>query len=117
MAYQYHLDDLKGYKNRMGSYKTAVELNFIKSFLPKCKLKILDLGGGAGRFAIPISKLGHTITVVDRSQEAIKTVSNYQNVNGICMDVMKFKEDKYDCILAIEIIQYLNSPSVFVNNI
>ncbi|MGK5532304.1 class I SAM-dependent methyltransferase [Streptomyces sp. URMC 129] len=34
-------------------------------------LDVLDLGGGSGRFAVPVAGLGHRVTVVDPSPDAL----------------------------------------------
>ncbi|KAG2416277.1 hypothetical protein HFD88_007492 [Aspergillus terreus] len=40
------------------------------------KLEILDLGGGTGRYALPLARLGHSVTLADLSDEELKIASN-----------------------------------------
>ncbi|WP_222193535.1 methyltransferase domain-containing protein [Modestobacter italicus] len=37
-------------------------------------LQVLDLGGGSGMFAVPLAALGHQVTVVDPSADALATL-------------------------------------------
>ena len=48
-----------GYATKGGKYKTEREISFIKKHMPDRKTKILDIGGGSGRFAIPLTQMGH----------------------------------------------------------
>ena len=62
MAFKYVWDqnNPEGYYNRMGFYKTQIELQFITNNLNK-NSSILDLGGGSGRFALPLIKQKHEV--------------------------------------------------------
>src|SRR3954469_24915624 len=37
-------------------------------------LRVLDVGGGSGMFAVPLAGLGHQVTVVDPSADALATL-------------------------------------------
>jgi 2-polyprenyl-3-methyl-5-hydroxy-6-metoxy-1,4-benzoquinol methylase len=37
-------------------------------------LRVLDVGGGSGMFAVPLAQLGHQVTVVDPSADALATL-------------------------------------------
>jgi S-adenosylmethionine-dependent methyltransferase len=37
-------------------------------------LRVLDVGGGSGMFAVPLARLGHDVTVVDPSADALATL-------------------------------------------
>jgi S-adenosylmethionine-dependent methyltransferase len=37
-------------------------------------LSVLDVGGGSGMFAVPLAQLGHQVTVVDPSADALATL-------------------------------------------
>lgn len=89
-SYQYDLDNPLVYRNAMGRYKTERQLSFIRSFLGPAGMRILDIGGGGGRLAIPIASLGHKITVIDVSTEALSLLRKRTNntVEGIHADIM-----------------------------
>ena len=38
-------------------------------------LRVLDVGGGSGIFAVPLARLGHEVTVVDPSADALATLA------------------------------------------
>ena len=38
-------------------------------------LRVLDVGGGSGMFAVPLAQLGHEVTVVDPSADAPKNTA------------------------------------------
>lgn len=117
--YLWDINNPLGYSNRMGIYKTKKELSFIRKYIEKKKLKILDIGGGSGRFAIPLAKLGHDVVVIDISEEALRILKkNNVNIKSINQNYMDFTNDDeyYDTIIAIESLDYFNSselPKVF----
>lgn len=39
------------------------------------RLDVLDLGGGSGGFAVPVARLGHRVTVVDPSPDALAALA------------------------------------------
>ena len=111
--YLWDEDNPLGYKNRMGLYKTKVELEFIKSCLPNHKLNILDIGGGSGRFALPLSKLNHDITVIDISKDAIELAKQKGLTKSYCVNLMEFNGKEYDVALAIEVFLVTEPTVVF----
>ena len=46
-------------------------------------LRVLDLGGGSGMFAVPLARLGHDITVVDPSADALATLRRRADTAGV----------------------------------
>lgn len=110
----YIWDITTGYSTKAGIYKTDIEFSFISKHVHS-NLKILDVGGGSGRFAIPLSKKKQVV-VLDPNNEALDILkrrnSNIKTIN------YKFEEfntnENYDLILMIEVLQYFdNLNSVF----
>ena len=93
-----------GYATKGGKYKTEREISLIKKHMPDRKMKILDIGGGSGRFAIPLSQMGHCVTVIDINDEALSILRNRNDNIGIINDNFEnFKNDCYfDMVLMIE---------------
>jgi S-adenosylmethionine-dependent methyltransferase len=46
-------------------------------------LRVLDVGGGSGNFAVPLARLGHTVTVVDPSADALATLNRRAQTAGV----------------------------------
>ena len=46
-------------------------------------LRILDVGGGSGMFAVPLAQLGHDVTVVDPSADALATLRRRADTAGV----------------------------------
>ena len=113
--YTWGVDDPRGYKNMMGRYKTAREAAFLDAHLKGDSLRILDIGGGAGRFAGPLTDRGHNVTVIDRSPEAIRRLQGLgrDNIDARCGDFLDMAEgETFDAIIAIESIQYFFATSL-----
>jgi S-adenosylmethionine-dependent methyltransferase len=45
-------------------------------------LRVLDVGGGSGMFAVPLARLGHDVTVVDPSADALATLRRRADTAG-----------------------------------
>jgi cyclopropane fatty-acyl-phospholipid synthase-like methyltransferase len=99
----------------MGQYLTQKELQFIDSIVQQPNLNILDIGGGSGRFAIPLSQRGENVTVLDVSEVAIGSLKKKSNrIKTIVGDGETYKfNEKYDCILIIETIEYIKDRELF----
>jgi 2-polyprenyl-3-methyl-5-hydroxy-6-metoxy-1,4-benzoquinol methylase len=46
-------------------------------------LRVLDVGGGSGMFAVPLARLGHDVTVVDPSADALATLHRRAGTAGV----------------------------------
>jgi S-adenosylmethionine-dependent methyltransferase len=46
-------------------------------------LRVLDVGGGSGMFAVPLAGLGHDVTVVDPSADALATLQRRAATAGV----------------------------------
>ena len=46
-------------------------------------LRVLDVGGGSGVFAVPLARLGHDVTVVDPSADALATLRRRAETAGV----------------------------------
>lgn len=118
--YYWDIDNTATYNNKMGRYKTKSESDFINHFLNSPK-KILDIGGGSGRFAIPLKELGHDVTVIDLNEHAIKLLkSKNPSINCINDDFLAWKtnhRNNYDLVLAIEVLLYVKNWHAFFSKV
>ena len=111
-AYVWDLENPKGYANAMGRYKTRREREFLFAHVTGERQRVLDVGGGSGRWAVPLAELGHYVTVVDISEEALRLLHmrNQPSISTRCDDffVQTF-DNPFDVVLGIESIQYFTS--------
>lgn len=87
-----------------------INLRYIKENLLEDNLKILDLGGGVGRYAVELTKAGHEVTLIDLSETNIKeanrlckeeSVEIYQIQQGNALDLTFLQNNNFDVILAM----------------
>lgn len=113
MKYLWDENNPEGYKNRSGIYKTKVEYDFIKSHISTTKATICDLGGGSGRFALPLIKSGFDVTVVDLNSDAIELCKQKGIIKSYCCDIRFFKEFGFEIVLAMELFLVTPPADVF----
>jgi 2-polyprenyl-3-methyl-5-hydroxy-6-metoxy-1,4-benzoquinol methylase len=107
-AYQWDINNPDGYANAMGKYKTHMENRFLSNHLPEERLHILDIGGGSGRFAIPLAEAGHQVTVVDSSPAAMDILRRHNHPNIITKSGDFYNQEfaeQFDAVIAIESVQ------------
>lgn len=89
-----------------------------REYLPE-KARILDIGGGPGRYAIELAKLGHRVTLLDLAQENVEmarikaremgaTLEDF--IHGNALDLQGLEEEAYDAILLLGPLYHLTSP-------
>lgn len=107
--YPYDMENPHVYRNAMGEYKTERQLAFIHSFLTKHESRVLDIGGGSGRLAIPLVACGQTVTVVDPSKDALDTLKRREpRLDVVHGDLMSFVDNRrFDAALLIDVLKYI----------
>jgi S-adenosylmethionine-dependent methyltransferase len=98
-------------------------------------LRVLDVGGGSGMFAVPLARLGHDVTVVDPSADALATLSRRaqnagvgQRVRGVQGDGDLLHEvlpapgrgpddDGYDLALCHSVLEVVDDPAATLREI
>jgi S-adenosylmethionine-dependent methyltransferase len=68
---------------RRDSARTAVVWAALGSLLEQPGLDVLDIGGGTGGFAVRVAGLGHRVTVVDPSPDALAALARRAHENGV----------------------------------
>ncbi|MGY1827208.1 MULTISPECIES: class I SAM-dependent methyltransferase [unclassified Blastococcus] len=87
-------------------------------------LRVLDVGGGSGMFAVPLARLGHTVTVVDPSADALATLGRRAQTAGVGDRVRGVQGDGdllhevladdggYDLALCHSVLEVVDDPAV-----
>jgi 2-polyprenyl-3-methyl-5-hydroxy-6-metoxy-1,4-benzoquinol methylase len=95
------------------------------------RLRVLDVGGGSGIFAVPLATLGHEVTVVDPSADALATLARRAGNAGVGGDVRGVQgdgdllhevlpalgESGYDLALCHFVLEVVDDPAVTIREI
>ena len=65
------------------SARTAVVWEVLRETAEGTALDVLDVGGGTGGFAVPLAALGHRVTVVDPSPDALASLQRRARDAGV----------------------------------
>jgi S-adenosylmethionine-dependent methyltransferase len=94
-------------------------------------LRVLDVGGGSGVFAVPLARLGHDVTVVDPSADALATLRRRAENAGVGGRVRGVQGDgdllhevlpatgggDYDLALCHSVLEVVDDPAVTLREI
>jgi S-adenosylmethionine-dependent methyltransferase len=101
-------------------------------------LRVLDVGGGSGIFAVPLAELGHRVTVVDPSADALATLGRRADTAGVAARVRGVQgdgdllhllpaagapgeggsdDDGYDLALCHSVLEVVDDPAVTLREI
>lgn len=116
--YVWDYTEKRGYNNRTGRYKTKTQYQFILNCKGKTE-RILDIAGGAGRFAVPLLDYSKDITVLDINEKAIELLNERKKeIHTLCGDFSVTEiPGKYSLILCIEALPYFNDWKAFFDKI
>ncbi|MFV0130321.1 methyltransferase [Streptomyces sp. HMX112] len=116
------------------SLRTAVVWDVLEDALDrrvkatgKDSLDVLDTGGGTGNFAVPVARLGHRVTVVDPSPNALFALERRAAEAGVADRVQGVQGDVhglfdvverggYDVVLCHGVLEYVDDPAEGVRN-
>ncbi|GGV61940.1 MULTISPECIES: methyltransferase [Streptomyces] len=90
-------------------------------------LDVLDTGGGSGRFAVPVARLGHRVTVVDPSPNALFALERRAAEAGLADRVHGVQGDAhglfdvierggFDAVLCHGVLEYVDDPAEGLRN-
>lgn len=91
-------------------------------------LTVLDVGGGSGLFAVPLAELGHDVTVVDSSADALATLTRRATesasgtrVSAIQGDVDQLADfispNSVDLVLCHNVLEVVDKPSAVLDGL
>lgn len=113
---------------KLKDFQKGIYLDIVRPFIdeiPKGS-NIIDAGGGIGRFAVELIKMGYKIQVVDSSETALKkALKHFQDENLINFDLhlgdaanlSMFRNGAFDAAFAIELICYSDKPDKIVKEL
>ena len=90
-------------------------LKLIEKYLPQSS-RVVDLAAGEGAFSVELKHRGHEVLAVDASRESWKAPEidlRVQNLDGEFADKLLNANEKFDAVIAIEIIEHLENPFNF----
>ncbi|MEU9117538.1 methyltransferase [Streptomyces sp. NPDC048483] len=117
------------------SLRTAVVWEVLKDALERRgktagrdALDVLDTGGGTGNFAVPVAHLGHRVTVVDPSPNALFALERRAAEAGVEDRVRAVQGDAhglfdvverggYDAVLCHGVLEYVDDPAEGVRHV
>jgi ubiquinone/menaquinone biosynthesis C-methylase UbiE len=113
---------------KLKALEREIYFDLIAPFLNRLKKSatVLDAGGGIGRFAVQLSKMGHRVHLVDYSEQALKMALRNLTREGAVdfelhwADVTNlsiFSDDTFDATFAIELICYSDNPAKMVREL
>ena len=98
-----------GYANQTGVYKTRVEWSFIRQHLPPAPAAVLDIAGGSGRFALPLTDEGYALTVVDKDAPSLRLLQERAGEKAPVVICSDFRDAKipgaFDAAIAVECLE------------
>jgi S-adenosylmethionine-dependent methyltransferase len=107
---------------RMGRHRTefAVTMRALRDHLPPPPARVLDCGGGPGRFAIELARLGYEVTLFDlsaenlclarqRSAEAGVEIAAY--AHGTATDLSRYPDEAFNAVLLMGPLYHLLEDS------
>nr|BFE35221.1 methyltransferase [Actinomadura rugatobispora] len=81
---------------------------------------VVDVGGGTGGFAVPLAELGHRVTVVDSSLDALAALERRADEAGVTVravqgDAVDLPDlvgtDAADLVLCHSVLEYVEDPA------
>lgn len=94
----------------------AVTMRALHEYLPPASAKVLDVGGGPGRYAIALAQLGYEVTLFDlshsclelakqKAQEAEAKIAGFEH--GDARDLSRFADESFEVILLMGPLYHL----------
>jgi 2-polyprenyl-3-methyl-5-hydroxy-6-metoxy-1,4-benzoquinol methylase len=92
-----------------------IVFDLLKKYLPEPS-RVVDLAAGEGAFSVRLKTLGHDVTAIDFSDENWKAPQielGLQNLDSEFAEKILAGDNKFDAVVAIEIIEHLENPFRF----
>jgi S-adenosylmethionine-dependent methyltransferase len=112
---------------RSSTVRTAVVWDVLRAALEqraaasgRSELDVVDAGGGTGGFAVPLAELGHRVTVVDPSPDALAALERRAAESGVAVRGVQGDADDLlglvgadaaDLVLCHSVLEYVDQPA------
>jgi S-adenosylmethionine-dependent methyltransferase len=104
---------------RRRSARTAVVWEALERALDQQPSRIVDVGGGTGGFAVRLAELGHRVTVVDPSPDALAALGRRAREMGVevaglqgdLSDLASLVEGGADVVLCHGVLEVVDDPA------
>jgi ubiquinone/menaquinone biosynthesis C-methylase UbiE len=92
----------------------------------RSELDVIDAGGGTGGFAVPLAELGHRVTVVDASPDALAALERRAAERGVRVRALQgdadallgaVGEDNADLVLCHSVLEYVDDPAAAMRSL
>ena len=88
------------------------------SLKPLLDLKILDIGCGGGLVCEPMARMGAKVTGIDADTNGINIARTHAEKSDLSIQYIcgaaDNLEEKFDVVLALEVIEHTNNPAQFI---
>lgn len=113
-AYYDMFDEWKRLETPEGILEYIITFSEITKYIPKGK-RILDLGGGPGRYTIELAKVGYKMTLADLSPKLIEiakekatNISNIESIDIVnALDLSRYTSESFDSVLLLGPLYHL----------
>ena len=94
----------------------SVTMRALTEYLPPPPARVLDVGGGPGRYSITLTQMGYGVTLLDLSRGLLEFarakageygVSLESYVHGNALDLSSFSEGRFDAVLLMGPLYHL----------
>lgn len=105
---------------RRNATRTAVVWEAVLALLPDAGRRVLDIGGGTGGLAVRVAGLGHDVTVVDPSPDALAALARRAADDGVAdrvsavqgdLDGVGELEPGFDLVLCHGVLGLVDDPT------
>lgn len=101
-------------------------LGDLRATVGRSELDVLDVGGGTGGFAVPLAELGHRVTVLDPSPDALATLERRAAEVGVAGRIKAVADDAanlravvgtagQDVVLCHRVLEHVEDPAQVIS--
>jgi ubiquinone/menaquinone biosynthesis C-methylase UbiE len=96
------------------AHEDSAELDFYLALAPQ-PARVLELGAGTGRVALPLAQVGHDVTAVDLSERMLAKLTGKRPMRTVRADMtqLDLPGESFDLVLCVcNSLSYLTSPQL-----